>query len=233
MSFTPLIYRRGEFTLECYVCAKCGGSTLEDWFEKLDDVEFSGPPKKYSFLVTRNPFIRLYSFYSDKIVKRNFVKKTGNLLFLQESSRFGSPGEVIEGCSFRTLVNAIYEYHPQNRLEAHLEGQVEHLGLGEDYQKMFDSIVRLESFRDDMAKVCNEINIPAESILEMQVGASNKVSGDFENVSDLVREDFLKLGGVPEDYMAFYDDDIRRKVEEVYKNDLRLLGYKFGEKHAT
>lgn len=233
MSFKPLVYKRGDFTLECYVCAKCGGSTLEDWFKKLKDVEFSGPPKKYSFLVTRNPFIRLHSFYSDKIVKRNFVKKTGNLLFLQESSRFGSSGDVIEGCSFRTLVNSIYEYHPHNKLEAHLEGQVEHLGLGNDYQKMFDSIVRLESFKKDMAKVCKETNIPSSSILDMQVGASNKVSGNFENVSDLVREDFLKLGGVPKDYTAFYDDDIRKKVEKIYENDLRLLGYTFENKHAT
>ena len=233
MTFTPLIYKRGDFTLECYVCAKCGGSTLEDWFEKLQDIKFDPIEGTYRFLVTRHPFIRLYSFYSDKIVKRNFVKKTGNLLFLQESARFGSPGEVIEGCSFRKLVNVIDDYYPDNRLEAHLEGQVEHLGLTDGYKKGFNSIVRLESFKDDITSVCRDINIPVDSILEMQVGASDKVSWEFGNVSDLTREDFLKLGGVPDDYKVFYDSDLIEKVEKIYNRDLALLGYTFKEKYAT
>ena len=233
MSFTPLVYKRDDFTLTCYVCAKCGGSTLEDWFEKLDDIKFDPIQGNYNFLVTRNPFIRLYSFYSDKVVKRNFVKKTGNLLFQQESSRLNSTGNVIEGCSFRELVNAINEYYPDHRLEAHLEGQVEHLGLSSDYAKGFNRIVRLESFREDITEVCKEVNIPSDSILKMKVGASNKISGKFGNVSDLKRDDFLKLGGVPDDYKAFYDADIIAKVEKIYSDDLRMLRYTFGGDNAT
>lgn len=235
MSFPPLRFVKNNLTVDCYVCAKCGSSTLEDWYEKLPGLDFKENNIHYKFLVIRNPFMRLYSFYSDKIVKRNFVKRTGNLLYGNESSRFNTTGDIIEGCSFRELVNRMFQEDKRgNRFEAHLESQVDHIGLTKEFIDSMDLVVRLEDFSEGMTEVCSSTGIPPDSILRKLVGASNKVEGTFNNVSDLKREDFLKLGGVPKDYKLFYDDDLVNKVSQMYSSDLSLLNYTFdGVNNAT
>ena len=223
MKYTPVKFVNDEVQISGYVTAKCGSTTLEKWFESLNDISFEPKCNIYNFLQIRNPWKRLVSFYGNKVVDHSFVKVTGNLRHGSESSLKSAGGESLENCSFRELVTAIYNFDKQ--LEAHLQPQVDHMILTKEKIENFDRIVRLENFKSDMKLVCNDIGIPISSLDNLRKGESKKIKGEFGFVGDWKREKFVEIGGIPKNYDVFIDDDLDKMIRQIYHRDIALLNY--------
>ncbi len=71
--------------------------------------------------------------------------------------------------------------------------------------KGVDFIGRFENFEEDLKFVLNKLGI---------------------NISEVPR---LNAGKKGENYISYYNDETKRIIEEKYKKDIELFGYKFGE----
>ena len=224
MEYSPILYERQGCKIECFVTAKCGSSTLEELFYKrLPEFEFNHNVSKFRILVTRDPWNRLASFYSDKMVNRGYVKVTGNFRLGMESSGWSACGENIENASFTELVESLYNF--KEPLEPHLQQQSDHMGINKDLIDKFDFIMKVESMEEDLKSLSRIIGFPSSVLEEISVGVSNKSNKSDISVADMSVEQHRANGGVPQNYESLYCLRTIEMVEKIYQKDIDIFGY--------
>ena len=165
--FNPLVSKKYKFI--CFWNAKCACGTIKTWFLNLHDVfeweysphsevskhtpsitknQLSDYDDYYKFIVVRNPWKRLVSYYKNKKI----IMRHKNINFDIDRSRPINSGDM----SFKELVNfiSLSDSHIYTR-EDHIANQ--YYGL-ENIK--FDKVVKLENIHNDMNVVKNELNLP-------------------------------------------------------------------------
>jgi hypothetical protein len=210
-----------QISKHCWSTPKCGISTAEKWFIDIDK------PIDYKFIIVRNPYHRMVSFYINKVIYQGTPPwEIARKDFEQEVSiphlRLGNTGATFE--EFLKLVNQI----DVGRAERHLQPQ--YLGVA---HMTFDKIVKCESYEEDIREVCGVLDLDYELL-------SKKNENHFERtpLSLLPPATFkaykqptrwFRKFGIPADYSWFYNDELEEIVWNKYTGDFKPFGYERGE----
>ncbi len=222
---------------------KCGGTTVEKYFyhyaggydphktRRLPVMRHGGLtqilnmyPGYFSFTFVRNPYDRLVSYYLhgikiqeqyDYVSYRNFQECIELVSELLNNDSFpAKPGAKFGPLQVeRRLLN--YEaYHglPQKDFLLDYNPDV-YFGVPRVDKKPCSFIGRLENFSEDFAQVQRILDLPRPRIPHIR----------WESRS-------LKQY---RHYSTYYDRDTRRQVEELYAEDLEILGYEYEQEDTV
>ena len=231
--FNPLVSKKYKFI--CFWNAKCACGTIKTWFLNLHDVfeweysphsevskhtpsitknQLSDYDDYYKFIVVRNPWKRLVSYYKNKKI----IMRHKNINFDIDRSRPINSGDM----SFKELVNfiSLSDSHIYTR-EDHIANQ--YYGL-ENIK--FDKVVKLENIHNDMNVVKNELNLPLNFNFKTTFHQPpSPVSDTKQYVYDIRPLDFNKED-LPS-YEYFYNDELKSTVEKSYIDDITNFNYNF------
>jgi hypothetical protein len=162
----------------------------------------------FKFAFVRNPWDRLVSCYSHKIIDVDDTQ-------LEEppfrERRGGTGAELYKGMSFAEFVETVCDI-PDEEANMHFRSQHEVVcGSGKDKPIMADFVGRFENLAADFSVVAERIGRAQELCLPHR----------FRSVS---------RGSRP--YTEFYDDRLRNLVYERYREDIEIFSYSFGELHS-
>tara|TARA_A100001515_G_C4585206_1_gene214251 strand:+ start:298 stop:993 length:696 start_codon:yes stop_codon:yes gene_type:complete len=163
----------------------------------------------YTFIVARNPWKRIVSYYKNKKVEVGWKNTTWPIdVRIRDMNS--------ENFSFRDLVEFVCKT-PDNYLEQHLQSQTSQLdGV------RFDNIVRLENYKNGMEKVCDILDISQRDFRNTN---KSKVTSNKELVCDLRPSDFSE-DNMPT-YECFYDEELKNKVAKKFAKDIQFFNYNF------
>ena len=214
--------------------AKCGISLLKNIWENIAE------PVDYEFLLARNPYDRLVSFYTEKIADVNgrYAKQqrlstrdwvNRNDIMYKPISRFSPPLllDLLEpkDISFKNFVMSLDR--------GWLSEQDEHINRQTlNVPKFgFDDIIWLhdlpECFEIPRDKLGIRLNCSKEHLIE-QGGTDRGDShatpkreslNDMVNAGTVPASNWWALKSVPSDYSCFYDDETREQVFYLYHED--------------
>jgi chondroitin 4-sulfotransferase 11 len=161
----------------------------------------------FKFAFVRNPWDRLVSCYSDKILD---VEDTelGEPPFRKMPSERGS--KLFKGMPFAEFVETVCEI-PDEEANGHFVSQHEVIcGSDKDNPIIADFVGRFENLAADFAVVAERIRGTHELRLPHRLRS-------------------ISRGSRP--YTEFYDDRLRTLVHERYRQDIETFNYAFGESH--
>jgi len=232
---------------------KCGCTLLKNWFYRVTcpDRDLPSVPQRihrllkmnrhefyvskeeilekyndyFKFIVTRNPYERIVSYYCNKIINRQ------SDLVLDEKKRMTNKNCQL---NFHQFCRFLLRMRKNYKLEHHAKPQFYGLGKID-----FDLIIDLKDLNMMLPKIHTKLNIekdiPYDEILESinrkgEKAGGNKTKYDSnfkKDVSNKKPNDFKKI---PE-FIHFYDDDSIKIIKDIYKNDFLNFGYslKLGE----
>ena len=172
---------------------------------RLDRGRYQG---HFKFAFVRNPWDRLVSCYSEKVMD---AKETelGEPPFRKVPSEKGS--RLYKGMPFAEFVETVYEI-PDVEANMHFISQHKVVCSPEgDGQVMADFVGRFENLAGDFAVVAEKIGGARELRLPHKLRSTSRKSRP---------------------YTEFYDDRLRDLVYERYREDIEIFNYSFGESHA-
>jgi|TARA_B100000035_G_C20923386_1_gene519523 hypothetical protein len=233
--FNTLVSHKYKFI--CFWNAKCACGTLKTWFLNLHGVyEWEYSPHSevtkyspqinydqldeypykdyYKFVVVRNPWKRLVSYYKNKKI----IMRHKNLDFPIDKSRPIYSGDM----SFAEMVNFL-SYSDNNTFvrEAHVANQYDGL---ENID--FDKVVKVENLHKDMLEVKNQLNLPIDFDFNTNYHQPPSPISDSEKyVFDVKPLDFDKED-LPS-YEYFYNNELIEKVKNSYLKDVEIFNYNF------
>ena len=167
---------------------------------RMDRGEFQG---HFKFAFVRNPWDRLVSCYSDKVMD---VKEAevGEPPFRHLPSAKGS--RLYKGMPFAEFVETVYEI-PDEESNMHFVSQhVVVCGPGEGRRIMADFVGRFENLAADFDAVAQRIGGGRRLELPHSMRSASRKSRS---------------------YTEFYDDRLRDLVYERYRDDIEIFGYSF------
>ena len=171
----------------------------------LDRGEYQG---HFKFAFVRNPWDRLVSCYSEKVMD---VKETelGEPPFRKVPSEKGS--KLYKGMPFAEFVETVYEI-PDDEANVHFVSQHEIIcGSGRDKPIMADFVGRFENLAADFAIVAERIGSAQRLQLPHKLRSTSRKYRP---------------------YTEFYDDRLRNLVYERYREDIEIFNYSFGDPHS-
>ena len=172
---------------------------------RTDRGEYKG---HFKFAFVRNPWDRLVSCYSDKVMD---VKETevGEPPFRNVPSEKGS--RLYKGMPFAEFVETVYEI-PDEESNMHFVSQhVVVCGPGSDRRIMADFVGCFENLAADFAVVAEKIGGAQRLQLPHKLRSTSRKSRP---------------------YTEFYDDRLRDLVHERYREDIEIFNYSFGDSHG-
>jgi hypothetical protein len=157
------------------------------------------------FAFVRNPWDRLVSCYSDKVMD---VKETevGEPPFRNMPSEKGS--RLYKGMPFAEFVETVYEIPDEESNMHFLSQHVVVCGPGRDRRVMADFVGRFETLATDFEVVAERIGGGQRLQLPHKLRSSSRKSRS---------------------YTEFYDDRLRDLVYERYREDIEIFDYSFGD----
>lgn len=162
----------------------------------------------FKFAFVRNPWDRLVSCYSDKILDVHDIE-LGEPPF-RERDR-GKGNKLVKGMPFAEFVETVCEI-PDEEANMHYRSQHEAVcGSGKDKPILADFVGRFENLAADFAVVAERLG-RAQGI---------RLPHRFRSVSRASRP-----------YTEFYDSRLRDLVHERYREDIDIFNYTFGEPHC-
>lgn len=174
---------------------------------KVDAAEFNAHPY-YKFIVVRNPWYRLVSFFSYWVLSQVYTE-----------------GMTLAN-TFEDLVHALH----RNGGPRDTHTQLQTKGF-RDPEHCFDAIVHVETLATDMEQVCRDCDIPYDPALfekKLTISKTSKQS-DADFVAQhgpawkLPAKNFIK-DGIPH-WKLFYNQELLDLVSSMYQQDIQVLGY--------
>jgi chondroitin 4-sulfotransferase 11 len=165
---------------------------------RMDRGEFR---EHFKFAFVRNPWDRLVSCYSDKVMD---ARRAGESPFRHVPSERGS--RLYRGMPFAEFVETVCEI-PDEESNMHFVSQYRIVcGPGEDRSIMADFVGRFENLSADFAEVAERIGGGKRLELPHRMRSASRESRP---------------------YTEFYDDRLKDLVHERYREDVEVFGYSF------
>lgn len=199
---------------------KCGISFVDKYLKNhTKDFE-------YKYIIVRNPYNRLVSFYINKIVHQGlsgeYPPKEGMKTYkssYENEVLIPHYGGLYTNVTFEQFLQDL-KYHNPNHLERHLRPQTNNVE-----NMTFDKIVKLENFEEDMKEVCEKLEIDYVKMINHKKPNSFPKKKFDENIFYDKLPDYFRENGTPENINGFYNDELREIVQKLYKNDFIKFGY--------
>jgi hypothetical protein len=196
--------------------------TLFNRYKSIDKNKLLTYKKIY---VCRNPYSRIVSCFIDKYINGYFTSwlklniKIINFLNYFQNKKYIK-------FSFTEFINLVYDkivLSKFNLLE--LDHIAPQFSINNNNNFTFDKIYKLE-YLNNSTFLQDEFNIKNDIINKSEHHNNcDKSDYNFENAFELNYEELLYLKKekrIP-NYKCFYNEEIKKKVEEIYKNDLDIL----------
>jgi chondroitin 4-sulfotransferase 11 len=162
----------------------------------------------FKFAFVRNPWDRLVSCYSDKVLDVEQAE-LGEPPFRNVPSEKRS--RLYKGMPFAEFVETVYEI-PDDEANVHFASQHQMIcGPAGDEPIMADFVGRFENLAADFAVVAEKIGGARELQLPHKLRSTSR-------------------GSRP--YTDFYDDRLKNLVYERYRVDIEIFNYSFGGSHG-
>ena len=223
-----------------WVTPKCGYSVCVDILKEYRN--YFNHETDYNFIVVRNPYYRLVSFFIQKMINDPSTRFYNNLFEKQESTNFNEKngGVDLRNISFSTLIDYIITINDSD-IERHLKSQhliqSPHIYSSVENIKM-DRIVKLENLQNDLELVSNDLNFRINEIKktnhsdrEFLIKDGKKIKNKYKTTDIEVKNahsytiNELKEIGIPKNYDFFLNDEIKNKIYKRYQKDFELFGY--------
>lgn len=160
----------------------------------------------FKFAFVRNPWDRLVSCYSDKVMD---ARRAGESPFRHVSSESGS--RLYRGMPFAEFVETVCEI-PDEESNMHFVSQHRIVcSPGEDRSIMADFVGCFENLSADFAEVAGRIGGGKRLELPHRMRSASRESRP---------------------YTDFYDDRLKDLVHERYREDVEIFGYSFAGTHS-
>ena len=233
--FNPLVSKKYKFI--CFWNAKCACGTIKTWFLNLHDVfeweysphsevskhtpnitknQLSDYDDYYKFIVVRNPWKRLVSYYKNKKI----IMRHKNINFPIDRARPINSGDITFGEMVKLI--SLSNSHIHTR-EDHVANQ--YYGLE---QIKFDRIVKVENLNNDMLKVKEELQLPLDFNFNVNYHQPpSPTSNSKKFVFDKKPLEF-NHNDLPS-YEYFYNEELKEMVKQSYIEDIEQFNYKYND----
>ena len=198
-----------------YATPKCGLSTVD----KI--LMFSTKTSENNFVVVRNPYSRLVSFYINKVIFKALppdVIDQFNRAFYEKPIKIPSFEHGDTSYSFEEFIKLLCSFDVY-KLDRHLIPQ----SHGSNNLKSFQ-VLRLENFKEDIKILCDALGVDVNRVLSVNENHFKRNHDIKTPVYDKPAIWFID-NGVPKDWRLFYNEDLKNLVDEKYKDDFFIFNY--------
>ena len=203
-----------QISKHCWATPKCGIRTAQIHFPA--DGEYESKDSDFRFVIVRNPYARMASFYISKVI--NHIDPD------DAPRRRGGGIPHIRGgkldFSFEQMVPLVKAGKGADR---HLKLQSDKMEITEMGTPAHDfHIVRCEHWTEDMKVVCEELDLDHGHYGHVWENRSETTDSITEYVGDKPAVWFIE-NGVPSDYSLFYNNHSQKTISQVYRADFGWL----------
>jgi len=205
----------------CWATPKCGIITALTHFKN-----FRKPDVKFRFVIVRNPYRRMASFYISKVIEygRSDVSKDNLPSHKRDWIPHIQNSAAKINCTFEEMVTFLPD--PNGKVDRHLRLQVAGLTDPPPY------IDRCENWVEDMREVCERLDIDHSKygyvwenrsvVTDNFTGPKTDTPRDVQYVGD-VSASWFRENTIPSDYSLFYNDQMKKMVRDLYRKDFDWL----------
>ena len=174
--------------------------------------------------ICRNPYSRIVSCYIDKYIGERFTKYMNyNIIINKIINKFGIQKNT--KFTFENFIDIFYEIHKNKWTIFLLEK--DHLLQQFNNNIMINNIYQLENF-DEKNFLLNELNIDIDKKINNDFGHTSNCSSSKYKIDKAYKINydemlFLKTNNKIPNYTCFYNNSIKNKIDEIYKNDFLYL----------
>ena len=193
---------------------KAGITFAKKYFEHINK------PTDYKFIIIRNPYHRIVSFYINKIIWRGQNSSTTDITI---NTEYEIPiphyEKYLTSLTFEWFVLLLIN-EDFDEIERHL--QLQSFGV---YGEEFDTIVKLENFKEDIREVCTNLELDYEYISNLKPINESIKSNIISDSIYSKKPSWFRQNGVPTNYDLFFNDELRDIVHHLYYDDFKNFNY--------
>jgi hypothetical protein len=191
-----------QISNHCWATPKCGITTAEIHFRDIKK------EIKFEFVIVRNPYRRAVGFYLSKVINYGFKFGTKGVIP-------HLPGKIDLDCTFEQMVSTL-------KLPGDRHVNLQRALVGD--RKLH--FVRLENWTEDMKLVCERLDIDHSKYGYVWENRSTVTDTITEYVGNKPASWFRERGTpyeAPSDYNLFYNDNTKKLIRTLYKEDFEWL----------